>query len=101
MPVPYSLDIRPRFQRVLKTVFPAVRRRAFRCSRLRPVRSSPSSANGGAYHAGKCRRPVGCGKLGPYKNILLEGVTQNPDIALREWTGTVEAEGIVAHKSQL
>ena len=50
----------------------------------------------------KCGRPLGRGKLGPCKAFLLEVVTQDPDITLRELQGALaEAEGVRANQTSL
>lgn len=103
MPAPLSLDLRRRFLLCLEEGHSgreAARRlhiSAATGSRLaRKIRQGESLA------PAKCGRPPGSGKLGAFRDFLVELVTQDPDITLSELRGALlAAEGLRVHLSAI
>jgi transposase len=103
MPAPLSLDLRIRLQRYIADGFSG--REAARRLRISPatgVRLAGKVRRGESLAPAKCGRPPGSGKLGPYREFLLELVGHDPDITLFELQGALaEAEGVRVHPSAI
>ena len=104
MPAPLSLDIRRRFQRLIEEEGLSGRAAARRLliSAASGVRLAAKVRGGHSLAPEKCGRPPGGGKLGPYREFLLELVEQDPDITLFELRDALaEAEGVAVHHSAI
>lgn len=103
MPAPLSLDLRLRLQRYIEEGLSG--REAARRLMISPatgVRLAGRVRRGETLVPRKCGRPVGWGKLGPYRAFLQELVEQDPDITMSELQSALkDAEGVVVHESSL
>ncbi|RCW80227.1 transposase [Paracoccus lutimaris] len=103
MPAPLSQDLRHRFRRYIEDGLSA--REAARRLLISPatgVRLARRVRQGEALVAQKCGRPLGWGKLGPHKALLVELVEQDPDITMAELKGALAGvEGVHVHESSL
>ena len=96
MSSPLSPDLRHRFSELIASGFSA--RAAARRLLISPasgVRLAAKVREGASLAPGKCGRPAGVGKLGPYKGFLIELIEQDPDITLAELRGAlIDAEDV-------
>ncbi len=103
MPAPLSLDLRHRFQLCIEEGLSgreAARR--LRISAATGSRLARKVRSGGSLAPAKCGRPQGSGKLGAFREFLLELVAQDPDITLFELRDALaEAEGVRVHHSAI
>lgn len=103
MPAPLSQDLRRRFRRYIEDGLSG--REAARRLLISPatgVRLARRVRRGEPLVAQKCGRPLGWGKLGAHKALLIELVEQDPDITMSELKGALaEAEGVHVHESSL
>lgn len=103
MPAPLSLDLRHRFQHLIKDGLSgreAARR--LMISSASGARLASKVRQNAELCARKCGRPLGWGKLGPHKTFLLELVEQDPDITMSELKGALaQAEGVDVHETSL
>ena len=103
MPAPLSLDLRHRFQRCIEDGLSgreAARR--LRISAATAARLARKVRRGESLVPAKCGRPPGSGKLGAFRGVLIELVSQDPDITLHELRDALaEAEGVRVHHSAI
>jgi transposase len=103
MPAPLSVDVRRRFQRLIEDGLSgrAAARRLL-ISAATGVRLAAKVRRGESLEPKACGRPVGHGKLGPYRALLRELVEQDPDITLFELREALaEAEDVRVHHSAI
>ena len=103
MPAPLSLDLRARLRGYIVDGLSG--REAARRLRISPasgVRLAGKVRRGESLAPAKCGRPLGSGKLGPWRTFLLQLVGQDPDITLVELQGALaDAEGVQVHHSAI
>ena len=103
MPAPLSLDLRIRFRGYIEDGLSgreAARR--MRVSAATGARLARKVRRGESLAPAKCGRPPWSGKLGPYREFLLELVGHDPDITLVELQGALaEAEAVRVHHSAI
>ncbi len=103
MPAPLSLDLRRRFQFYIEEGLSgreAARR--LRISAATGARLARKVRRGESLAPAKCGRPPGAGKLGAFRDFLVELVSQDPDITLFELRDALAAaEGVRVHHSAI
>lgn len=103
MPAPLSLDLRRRFQLCIEEGLSG--REAARRLRISAATSSRLARRirrGEGLVPARCGRPPGTGKLGAVQGLLVELVSQDPDITLFELRDALaEAEDVRIHHSAI
>jgi transposase len=103
MPAPLSLDLRRRFQLCIEEGLSgreAARR--LHISAATGARLARKVRSGESLVPAKCGRPPGAGKLGAFRDFLMEMVTQKADITLFELRDALaDAEGVRVHHSAI
>jgi len=103
MPAPLSLDLRRRFQLCIEEGLSgreAARR--LRISASTGGRLAQKVRRGESLVPAKGGRPPGSGKLGAFRDFLVELVAQDPDMTLFELRDALaEAEGVEVHHSAI
>lgn len=102
-PAPLSQDLRRRFERYIENSLSG--REAARRLLISPATGVLLARRvlwDEPLVAQKCGRPLGWGKLGAHKALLIELVEQDPYITMSELKGALaEAEGVHVHESSL
>jgi len=103
MPAPLSLDLRRRFQLCIEEGLSGRQAaRRLHISAATGARLARKVRGGESLVPAKCGRPPGAGKLGAFRDFLVELVSQDPDITLFELRDAlVEAEGVHVHHSAI
>ncbi len=103
MPAPLSLDLRRRFRLCIEDGLSgreAARR--LHISAATGARLARKVRSGESLVPAKCGRPPGAGKLGAFRDFLMEMVTQDPDITLFELRDALAtAEDVRVHHSAI